>query len=64
MLLLQLNLISRGIYSKHTQKKFLAGLNLVMVFFFKKKRTHENLVDGFPLKNNNVFDFKFLPLYR
>jgi hypothetical protein len=40
-------------------------LNLVMVFFFlKKKRTHENLVDGFPLKNNNVFDFKFLPLYR
>jgi len=46
-------------------KKFLAGLNLVMVFFFlKKKRTRENLVDGFPLKNNNVFDFKFLPLYR
>jgi hypothetical protein len=30
--------------------------------FFKKKN-HENLFNEFPLQNNNVSDFKFLPVY-
>jgi len=64
MLLLQLNLISRGIYSKHTQKSFLLGWTSWWCFFFFLKKNSWKFSRWIPIKNNNVFDFKFLPLYR